>query len=213
MAFPAKDIDAAKELRHSIMTQFNHHLRKKGPIGIQEKDEHSYTPEPMDLPWNKRALAIISPKSGKGQAQKMFMEIEPALKSNGFQIETILTEKKAHATDILRDMPPEKFKTYYCIMIFGGDGVVTEAINGFYQKGMDVIKQHNLILRVAPFIGGSANAMGYCAAQQYGLSKSLWNLVWILTRQKFEDLSVFNWQIASDADGYKSSQNIRAWHS
>jgi hypothetical protein len=167
----------------------------------------------MALPWNKRALAIISPKSGKGKAQKMFMDIEPALKAYGFQIDTILTDKKAHATDILLDMAPEKFKTYFVIMIFGGDGVVTEAINGFYQKGIDVIKEHNLILRVAPLLGGTANAMGFYSAQQYGLKKSLWNLVWVLTRQKFEDLSVFNLQIASDVDNYKSSQNIRGWHS
>ena len=212
-SFAAKDLEAVIDLRESIMTKFSHHLSKNGATGILEKNKASYTPGLMAWPWNKRILAIISPKSGKGKAQKFFMEIEPALKANGFIIETILTEKKAHATDILKDMSPEKFKTYYCILIFGGDGVVTEAINGFYQKGSEVIKEHNLILRVASFIGGTENALARYSTEQHGLCRSLWNLVYVLTRQKFEDLSVFNWEIASDVDNYKSSQNIRAWHS
>lgn len=212
-SFAAKDLEAVIDLRESIMTKFSHHLSKNGATGILEKNKASYTPGLMAWPWNKRILAIISPKSGKGKAQKFFMEIEPALKAHGFIIDTILTEKKAHATDILKDMSPEEFKTYYCILIFGGDGVVTEAINGFFQKGADVIKEHDLILRIAPFIGGSENALARYSVQQYSLGRTLWNLVYVLTRQKFEDLSIFNWEIASDVDNYKSSQNIRAWHS
>ena len=204
---------AAEAYKDQIMKKFNEYLASKQSIGVCEEDRNSYTPEKMPYSWNKKAMAIISGKSGSGKAQKYFNEIEPTLKANGFILEPILTESKTHATEILRDMPVEKLKTYYCFMFFSGDGVVTEGINGFYQRGKDQIKEHNLIFRVISFIGGSANTMARFAARNYQLDLSLWNCVYTATRSKFEPLPVFAFEYASTTDNYATIRNVWGWHS
>merc|ERR1712194_660160 len=119
-----------------MMLLFNAFLKNKG-ANVLEKDHEgliSNAPKKLEYSWQKKCFVFISPKSGKGQAQKFYNEVEPALRANGYIPTTLLTEYAGHAEKVMKNMPAEELQDYTQILICGGDGIVNEVINGFYKR-------------------------------------------------------------------------------
>ena len=126
-----------KKFKDQIMTKLSSHL--KGGI---DEDDTSFT---HNIPkWEKKTMAFVSPKSGTGKAQKFYYEIEDLLAAAGFNVKVIVTEYQGHAKEIIQKMDSAEFKTYYTFIIFGGDGMVSEIINGFYNRDLEKIEEQNL---------------------------------------------------------------------
>jgi len=60
-------------------------------------------------------------------------------------------------------MGQDTFKSYYMRLVFSGDGLVHELINGYYHRS----DHGDLKLRYGALPGGSGNAAAYMAAWSY----------------------------------------------
>ena len=73
----------------------------------------------------KKMLLIINPKSGISKKQKVFDDVVKIINDNEWEVKTIYTERRGHATAIAK-----KAKGFERIVCMGGDGTFNETING-----------------------------------------------------------------------------------
>jgi len=161
------DSSTLKTLRNYVMTTFNQFLVNEYGSGI--KDHSSAYEHTAEYSWEKKILVFISPASGKGNAEKNYKSIEPALLASGYLPKIVRTEYQYNARDYIKNLPKEEFVKYYQIVICGGDGMVNEVINGFHLREKVGFFESNVFLRLGMLAGGSA-----CAAMSYACS--LWGL-------------------------------------
>jgi diacylglycerol kinase family enzyme len=70
-------------------------------------------------------LVVINPAGGTGNAQQTFeKEVAPLMEQANVEVETVVTRQEAHATEIMAEVPLNK---YDCIVAVGGDGLLSES--------------------------------------------------------------------------------------
>lgn len=193
-------------LRNVMMLLFNAYIKGLGASDLEKDNEHgtlSNAPKKQEYSWQKKCFVFISPKSGKGQAQKFYNEVEPALKANGYIPTILLTERVDHALDKIKSMPQEELQDYTQILCCGGDGIVNEVINGFYKRVEPGFTEAHLHLRLGLLAGGSACAAMTHACKRHGLAQSNVNAMWVLTRQQYRNIQIMRCEIA-DSTGTKT---------
>ena len=173
-------------VRNIIMTAFWDYLKKKHGAGIPE-DDTSYV-HPKNLkPWEKKALVYINPFAGSRQAGKQFHSIERYLRAFGFVLDQVVTYRQNQVKEEMALMEGSTFKNYYCRLVFSGDGLIHELINGYYDRN----DHEELKLRMCAFPGGSRNCASYMSQWSYGLEQvDPINALWACTRMHFEPLSI-----------------------
>ena len=79
---------------------------------------------------------ILNPKAGKGKALKFRSKLEKALSGQNLKYKIYVTKQRKHATEIVRDLAPETD----LFIIMGGDGTLSEVINGINPDEQNIPK-------------------------------------------------------------------------
>lgn len=188
--YHASSDEIALAVRNIIMTAFWDYLKKNHGAGIPE-DDTSYVHPPNLKPWEKKALVYINPYAGLRKAGKIFHEIKRYLQAFGFIMDEVTTFRAGQVFEDLQLMEGSTFKTYYCRLVFSGDGLIHELINGYLHRN----DHDDLKLRLCAFPGGSRNCAAYMSHWSYGLeTSSPINSLWAATRMHFEPLSISKYQ-------------------
>ncbi len=96
---------------------------------------------------------IINPKSGKKKYRKQRKYLFQMLKSKDISFEYRVTHFAGHASKIARFFIENKYKN---IMVLGGDGTMSEVINGIFSANIDDYTK----LRIALIPRGTGNDWG-----------------------------------------------------
>ncbi len=96
---------------------------------------------------------IINPKSGKKKYRKQRKYLFEMLKSKGISFEFRITHFAGHASKIARNFVENNYQN---IMVLGGDGTMSEVINGIFSANIDDFSQ----LRIALIPRGTGNDWG-----------------------------------------------------
>lgn len=87
---------------------------------------------------SRTLLVLVNPKSGTGQAVKMFHQrLEPRLKQKNIPYELLLTQYAGHAREEMRKRDVRR--QHSGLVVISGDGLLYEAFNGLYSKGEDAL--------------------------------------------------------------------------
>lgn len=112
--------------------------------------------EPV-VPSQRHFLVVVNPKSGKGEAMKIWKKtIQPMLMEAGIKATVLVTERPHHAHDYVVD-PQFVPDDVEAVVVIGGDGVLYEVVNGLSERedGMSVLNR----LALAPIPGGTGNGL------------------------------------------------------
>lgn len=98
-------------------------------------------------------VIIINPKSGKKKYRKQRKLLFETLKSKGISFEYRITHFAGHASKIARYFVEKNCQN---IMVLGGDGTMSEVINGIFSANIDDFSQ----LKIALIPRGTGNDWG-----------------------------------------------------
>ncbi|KAK9894763.1 hypothetical protein P389DRAFT_162950 [Cystobasidium minutum MCA 4210] len=104
---------------------------------------------------HKHLRILINPNAGAGKSRSRWTkQLEPIFRSAGCTIDVTFTEYGGHAKEIVQKLDVDK---YDAIVVFSGDGLFHEAINGLCKRpdAMTVLKKCPL----GTLPGGSGNAL------------------------------------------------------
>lgn len=118
-------------------------VRKKKPARGAAK----VRPEPVN-PNAPRAMLVVNPVAGTGEAVKIWDELQKILRDLGLDFDYKFTEYPEHAIEIARDAAGAGYGT---VVVVGGDGTVFEVTNGL----MSVDREHRPVLGIIPTGRGS----------------------------------------------------------
>ena len=90
---------------------------------------------------------IINPKSGKKHLKRQRHYLMLRLEEHCTDFTTKDTEYKGHATEIARDFVESGYDT---ILVWGGDGTVSETVNGIMTANIPEEKRKNIRLGLIP---------------------------------------------------------------
>jgi diacylglycerol kinase family enzyme len=82
-----------------------------------------------------RAAMIVNPASDGGRTARAWPEIARRARDHGLEVDARLTEAPGHAAELVRAALGEGADL---ILTVGGDGTVSEAVNGFFADGQSV---------------------------------------------------------------------------
>src|SRR3989338_140905 len=74
---------------------------------------------------------IVNPQADKGKSGFLWREIETRIKKLDIEYEPVFAQSPKHATDLAKETQQEGLKL---IFVVGGDGTVSEVINGIYLE-------------------------------------------------------------------------------
>jgi diacylglycerol kinase (ATP) len=98
------------------------------------------------------AIVILNPYAGRWKAQQKRGEIENALKEAGVQYTLIATERPGHGSELAARAVREGFCP---VIAAGGDGSISEVVNGMLQGAENIEQLKRIPLGVLPL--GTAN--------------------------------------------------------
>jgi diacylglycerol kinase (ATP) len=81
-------------------------------------------------------LLVVNPRAGAGRAEKRLPSLMAALTDAGARFEVARTAGPRHATTIVRDALSRGVRGF---AVVGGDGTLSEAVNGFFDERGEVI--------------------------------------------------------------------------
>lgn len=84
---------------------------------------------------NFHAKFIVNPASANGSTERLWGQIEQAIRREIGDFEAVFTTTSNHATDLARKALDEGFEM---VVAVGGDGTVNEVVNGFFDSGVPV---------------------------------------------------------------------------
>ena len=100
---------------------------------------------------SQRAFIIVNPKAKNGKAEKQWPELEQVIKAeyNG-EFHAEFTTAPLHAIPLTRQALRQG---YEFIVALGGDGLINEVVNGFFDGGKPV--NPHAVLGILPFATGA----------------------------------------------------------
>jgi len=99
----------------------------------------------------RRAFIVVNPKAKNGKAEKEWPELEQAIKKDYHgEFHAEFTTAPLHATALTRQALKED---YELVVALGGDGLINEVVNGFFDSGRPV--NPDAILGILPFATGA----------------------------------------------------------
>ncbi len=78
-----------------------------------------------------RLLLVANPNAGHGRAGRLLAEVSDICRNFGLEVDTRLTERPGHATEIIES---ENLASFDGVIAAGGDGTVFEAVNGLFRN-------------------------------------------------------------------------------
>lgn len=78
------------------------------------------------------AQLIVNPTAGAGKSIKRWLHIKELLQSTGLDFEYSLTEARGHAIELAQSAAQKGCKL---VVSVGGDGTISEVVNGLYNAG------------------------------------------------------------------------------
>ena len=78
-----------------------------------------------------RLLLVANPCAGHGRAGRLLEDIGKTCRDLGLEVDTRLTERQGHATEIIE---AENLAPFDGVIATGGDGTVFEAVNGLFRN-------------------------------------------------------------------------------
>jgi diacylglycerol kinase (ATP) len=112
---------------------------------------------------------IINPKSGKKKFRQQLKYLFKMLERSGIQFDYKLTRFAGHAVKIARQFAEKDYRNF---MVLGGDGTMSEVINGIFSANIE----HTNTLKIALIPRGTGND---------------WGRFWGLTRDYNHSIDVF----------------------
>ena len=98
------------------------------------------------------ALVILNPYAGRWKGQQKQGEIESALKDAGVDYQLAVTERPGHGSELAAEAVQQGFSP---VIAAGGDGSISEVVNGMLQGAERSAEHHSTPLGVLPL--GTAN--------------------------------------------------------
>jgi sphingosine kinase len=107
----------------------------------------------------KRYLFFVNPFGGTKKAMRIFTDqVEPLLKVSVIDYNVVITERRNHAFEYVRDMSLENI---HAVVTVSGDGLVHEVLNGLMAR-QDWKEAMKIALGTIPSGTGNALAMQAC---------------------------------------------------
>jgi len=78
-----------------------------------------------------KLLLVANPCAGHGRAGRLLAEVSDTCRNLGLEVDTRLTERPGHATEIIE---AENLAPFDGVVATGGDGTVFEAVNGLFRN-------------------------------------------------------------------------------
>lgn len=76
-------------------------------------------------------IVLVNPVGGKGRARTVWANVsEPVMAAAGINVEVHETQYAGHAEEMLKSLPAERLLSVDGVVVVGGDGIASEAING-----------------------------------------------------------------------------------
>ena len=95
----------------------------------------------------KKAMAFVNPNSGSGKAQKALNIMRPIFKEANVELIIKETEYAGHAIDMARE---EDLTEISYLLGIGGDGTISEVVNGFYARDDVEEVKNKIVMGVIP---------------------------------------------------------------
>ena len=133
-------------------------FRNKALEYLYQFDPHHFNAKGKndDSIYYKKAMILINPKSGNGNAMKNFKKAQKILAANGIYYDRVITKKNPFVKELIRDVDLDQLLSYDLIICFSGDGIVHEVLNGFLSR-LDVnFEALKLTIAMVPSGGGCA---------------------------------------------------------
>ncbi|MFQ5677747.1 MAG: diacylglycerol/lipid kinase family protein, partial [bacterium] len=90
---------------------------------------------------NKRMKLVINPVAGQAKAKKDWSGLRRRLEASLGEFSWEFTEQENHATALTQNALRAGYET---IVAVGGDGTISEVVNGFYENGKPINKNAKL---------------------------------------------------------------------
>jgi sphingosine kinase len=135
---------------------------------------------PPSAPPRLPLLVYLNPVAGAGKGRAVFSEVEPLLADAGLACEVVLLTARAQPTAALREMPWAALRGYEGVVAVGGDGSLSEVVEGLMAREDWYAAARALALGVLPSGSGNGLAVSMCAAA--GLPYSHWNAAWVVAK-------------------------------
>eukprot|EP00644_Phytophthora_capsici_P002960 jgi/Phyca11/102731/e_gw1.7.782.1 len=141
----------------------------------------------------RKFMVVINPAGGTGNAQQTFeKEVAPMLEQANVEMETVITRQAGHATELLAEVPLNKFD---CIVAVGGDGLLSEMLQGLMNR-KDWQQASLQPLGIIP--GGSGNGLSASLLSRAGERFEAINAAYSLAKGQVQELDLFT---ATNTDG------------
>lgn len=164
------------------------------------------------LPATKRKfIAFINPVSGTGSSPKIWKSVvKPMFLESNIDCDVVFTEYANHAFEISQSLDPS---LYDALVIIGGDGLLSEIVNGINSRSDSV--QVFSSLPLVPIPGGSGNGLAKSILHEIGEPFSITNSVFAAIKgvsypldlsyvstpsKSFVSFLMFGWGLISDID-------------
>ena len=82
-----------------------------------------------------KTLFLVNPKSGRGKPARLWPQISEVFRAQNRSVEVAFTEHRGHGQTLARQALHDGFEL---IVAVGGDGLVSEVVNGMLAEGKDV---------------------------------------------------------------------------
>ena len=110
--------------------------------------------------FDKPVLILVNPKSGSGKSYEIYQTIvEPVLKKSEINYQTIITERRNHAKEIVSQ--DDVLSKWSAVVIVSGDGLLFEVYEGLDPDVIDKIP-----IGIIP--GGSGNGLAHSLIRMNG---------------------------------------------
>jgi len=145
----------------------------------------------MEITLNRWSI-IINPKSGKKNFRKQRKYLFLALKQAGIDFDYRITRFAGHASKIARYFVE---KGYLNILVLGGDGTMSEVINGIFSSNI----KDTSFLKIALIPGGTGNDWG----RFWGLTSDYKKSINVFFNGKIQSIDVG--KVEYEMEGVKES--------
>ncbi|TYZ60516.1 hypothetical protein PybrP1_009294 [[Pythium] brassicae (nom. inval.)] len=140
--------------------------------------------EPPELP-RRKYLVLINPAGGPGKAKQIYdTVVAPVLEQSNVECEAVVTERQHHASEIVASAP---LNAYDCIVAVGGDGLLSEIVQGIMQRP-DWEQAIQQPLGIVP--GGSGNGLAASLLYRSGEAMEPLSAAFALVKGSANELDV-----------------------